>query len=47
MDDDGRGYGLRLVVGTVDVQTTCRQETWVNGKDRQAHSLKPNLKVQR
>lgn len=27
VDDDGRGNGLRLVVGTVDVQAACRQAT--------------------
>lgn len=27
MDDEGCGDGLGLIVGTVDVQTACRQET--------------------
>lgn len=27
VDDDRRGYGLRLVIGTVDVQAAYTQET--------------------
>lgn len=40
VDDYGSGYGLRLVIGTVNVQATWRQETplaVVNRKSLKAH----------